>query len=239
MTPRFLPPSAARRLTRFLAGLCAVLLLCACASTPPPPEWQANAHSALQSFTDAYLSGNTRVADADFNRAKAELARTGRPDLMARAELTRCAVRMASLEWDACAAYAPFAQDATPQEQAYAAYLAGRWTDVNPVLLPAHHQALVLGVRADKDHNNRPIPANRLIDMPDPLAQLVAAGVLLRTGHITPAEIMTAVDTASAQGWRRPLLTWLGVQRQQTLMAGDADMAARLQRRMDLIAAPK
>jgi hypothetical protein len=45
----------------------------------------------------AYLSGNTRLADFEFARAKQEIASTARPDLMARAELMRCATRVASL----------------------------------------------------------------------------------------------------------------------------------------------
>ena len=66
----------------------AALLLSACASTPPPPDWQANAFSALKGFSSAYLSGNTRVAELALARARAEISRTGRADLLARAELT-------------------------------------------------------------------------------------------------------------------------------------------------------
>ena len=43
------------------------------------------------------------------------------------------------------------------------------------------------------------------------IERLVAAGVLLQTGRADPGVIAQAVDTASAQGWRRPLLAWLGV----------------------------
>ena len=44
-----------------------------------------------------------------------------------------------------------------------------------------------------------------------------------------------AVETASAQGWRRPLLAWLQWQRQQLLAQGDAAGAAAAQRRMDVV----
>jgi hypothetical protein len=43
------------------------------------------------------------------------------------------------------------------------------------------------------------------------------------------------VDTASARGWRRPLLAWLKVQQQRAQAAGDAEAAASLQRRIDLV----
>ena len=81
------------------------LLLSACASKPPPPDWQNNAFAALNSFTSAYLTGNTKVADFEFARAKTEVARTGRADLMARLELARCAAQVASLDLQPCADY--------------------------------------------------------------------------------------------------------------------------------------
>ncbi|MDO8249253.1 MAG: hypothetical protein Q7T78_05970, partial [Rhodoferax sp.] len=91
------------------AILGAALLLTACASKPAPPDWQANAFAALKGFSSAYLNGNTRLADFEFARAKTEISSTGRADLLARAELTRCAARVASLEFDNCAAYQPLA----------------------------------------------------------------------------------------------------------------------------------
>lgn len=223
------------------ALLSVTLLLGACAGKPAPPDWQANAHAALKDFSAAYLSGNTRLADPALARARLEISSTGRADLLARAELTRCAVRVASLEFDDCAAYQPLAAEAQPTEQAYAAFLNGRWTALDAALLPVQHQALVqqaISAQATK----QPAPgASPLGAMEDPLARLVAAGALLQSRRLSAADILVATETASAQGWRRPLLAWLGLQRQQASDGGDAAAAARLQRRIDLVlqAAPK
>ena len=54
----------------------AATLLGACASGPPVPDWQDNAKSALDRGTAAYLAGDTRVADVEFERARSEIART-------------------------------------------------------------------------------------------------------------------------------------------------------------------
>jgi hypothetical protein len=67
------------------------------------------------------------------------------------------------------------------------------------------------------------------------LSRLVSYAVALRRGDIAPVDFPKAVDVASAQGWRRPLLAWLGVQAKRATDAGDAEAAARLRRRMDLI----
>jgi hypothetical protein len=63
---------------------------------------------------------------------------------------------------------------------------------------------------------------------------LVAAGAALRAGQLTPEGIATATETASTQGWRRPLLAWLGVSIQRAQALGDTQEVARLQRRVAL-----
>lgn len=205
-----------------------VAAITGCASTPAPPAWQANAYGALQSFSSAYLGGNTRIADVEFARARNELSATGRASLVAQAELIRCATRVASLEFEACTGFQALAADVGPAEHSYAAYIAGRWQELDAALLPAHHRALLTRSPAgDK---------SQLAGIDDPLALLIAAGALLQNGRLTPADITLATETASEQGWRRPLLAWLGVQAQRAQQAGAHDAYARIQRRIGLVA---
>lgn len=203
----------------------AALMLSACASKPPEPSWRANAAGSLDSFTDAYLKGNSALAANDFARARSELASTGRADLVAHAELVRCAVYTASLAVGECTGFTALAQDATPAERAYAAYLAGQWQGLDPALLPAQQQPIARGT-------------GTLAAVPDPLSRLVAAGAMLQAGRIAPPDIAVAADTASSQGWRRPLLTWLGVAAQRARAAGDAAELARIERRIALAESP-
>jgi hypothetical protein len=63
----------------------------------------------------------------------------------------------------------------------------------------------------------------------------VAAGVLFESGRASPALMVLAVDTASAQGWRRPLLAWLLVQAERAEQGGDRPEAERLRRRIELV----
>ena len=220
------------------AGLCSALLLSACASRPPAPEWQAQAHSELQTFSQAYLRGNSRVAAQAFSRARSETASTGRAEQVARAELTRCAVQVASLAFDDCPGYLALASDTEPATRAYAQYLSGRWDGLDAAQLPEQHRALVRQAGAgvpSPEHGQSALSA--LSAIADPLARLVAAGALLRSGRLSPADIATATETAAAQGWRRPLLAWLGVQLTRANAAGPAskDQAQQIQRRIDLV----
>lgn len=212
---------------RTVLVLSATLLLAACAGAPPAPDWQGNAKGALDRALAAYLQGETRVADAEFANARRELGRAGRPDLLARAALVRCAAQVASLVFEPCTAFDALRADALAEDRAYADYLAGRLQPGDIALLPPQHRAMAAAGTAD------PVAALRAID--EPLARLVAAGVLLRDGRASPATLVLAVDTASTQGWRRPLLAWLGAQRALAEKAGDAHEAARLQRRIDAV----
>jgi hypothetical protein len=199
--------------------------LAGCGSKPKVPEWQMNAHGALERYVEAFMAGDSRVEGAEFSRARDELARTGDAGLVARAELTRCALRVASLVLEPCVGFDALRSDAPAAERTYADYLAGKAVPQDAALLPPAHRAVA---SASGDGN-----AAKAIS--DPLSRLVAAGVLFETGRASPDVLQMAVDTASAQGWRRPLLAWLGAQARRAEQAGAQDEAQRLRRRMALV----
>ncbi|KJS76490.1 MAG: hypothetical protein JM57_01785, partial [Comamonadaceae bacterium BICA1-1] len=71
------------------------------------------------------------------------------------------------------------------------------------------------------------------------LARLVAASVWLRAQRLDPEALALAVQTASEQGWRRPLLAWLRLQAGVAQQRGQAELAADALRRIEwLLAAP-
>ena len=77
--------------------------------------------------------------------------------------------------------------------------------------------------------------AHLLAPTDDPLSKLVSYGVKFRSGTITPADINAAVDVSSEQGWRRPLLAWLGVQEKRAEAAGDKAALEAIRRRIALV----
>ena len=207
----------AMKLSAVLAG---AGLLAACAIGPAPPDWQLDAQGAMQRSVAAYLEGDSRVEMVELARARSRLSRTGRADLLANAELLHCAAHVASLVFQPCAGFEALRPDATPAQRAYADYLRGQASAQDVPLLPEAQRTVASG------------NVGALKDIADPLSQLLAAGVLLQSGRASPAVIEQAINTASRQGWRRPLLAWLGVQLQRAEQGGDAEEAARLRRRM-------
>ena len=205
-------------------------LLSACASTPKPADWQLNAKGAMERAVAAYLEGNNRVATAELTKARGDISSTGRADLMARAELLACASRVASLVFEPCDGFDKLRQDAAPAERAYADYLAGKLAPQDITLLPKNQQ-----ISAIADVNST-LPA--IESIVDPLAKLVAAATVFQAGRASPALVQAAIDAASSQGWRRPLLAWLGVQLKLFEASGNPAEAERVQRRIALVLKP-
>ena len=217
-------------ITSKIALMATAIFLTACASGPKAPSWQLESKGAMERAIAAYLEGNTRVEVAERARARREISSTGRIDLIARAELLSCASRVASLVFEPCAGFENLRQDAPPAERAYADYLAGKLSPQDINLLPKEQQsgaqAAVLRVQT------------AIENIADPLGKLVAAGTAFQAGLASPALVQAAVDAASGQGWRRPLLVWLGVQFKLAEASGNAQEAARVQRRIALTLKP-
>ena len=209
----------------WLATACAgavVLALTACASASKPADWQLEAKGAAERSVAAYLQGNSRVEAVEFARARAAVSSTGQVELVARVELLRCASHVASLVFEPCAGFENLRQDAPVAERAYADYLSAVLQPQDAALLPPQQRtALSGGDTAVKS-------------ITDPLSQLVAAGVAFQSGRASPMLVQLAIDTASSQGWRRPLLAWLGVQASLLDKSGLAEEAARVRRRIAL-----
>lgn len=204
------------------------VMLASCSSGPVPPDWQLQARPAIEAAVKAELDGDARAAQREFERGQALIARTGQPALIARAELMRCAARTASLDFAPCDGFERWRGDAAPAEQAYADHLAGKAVDKAQIeRLPAAQRDAAAAIASRG--------AASLQGIEDPQSRLIAAALLFRAGLADPATITLAADTASAQGWRKPLLAWLGVLALRAERAGEAEAAAQLRRRIELV----
>jgi hypothetical protein len=213
------------------ALLVLVLVLSACASAPPPPDWQAGAASALDGAVSAYLNGDSRQQALQTDLARREITRTGRPALMARAELMLCAAATASLVFEPCTRFDVLRADADPAELAYAQHLAAQPLPRDGIeRLPEAQRIAATAIAA-----RQPPRAETIGAIDDPLSRLIAVAALFQAGQASPELIALATETASAHGWRRPLLAWLKVQQARAQQAGDLEEVRRLARRVELV----
>lgn len=199
-----------------------LLGLVACSSPPPAPDWLLSAESALAGHDRLWLTGLDQGAASQLALARAAVARTGDASQMARLELHVCALHLASLQGGDCPAFAPLAADAGRPENAYANYLAGRLDPADSEQLPP---AQALAWRQPESWQQ----------IPDPLSRLVAAAALLAAGRLPPTAIADVIETAAGQGWQRPLLAWLNLERERLQRAGETSAAAAIERRIGRI----
>jgi len=212
----------------------AVLLMtiaCAGCSVAPVPAWQADTHDALESFRETYLAGNAKLAARYFAQARSSVSATGRPDLVARVELVRCGTGTAALDFDACGGYEVLQADATTADQAYGRFLRNGPDPADAAQLPEQYRDLAATKDADAQNG-------ALAKIEDPLSRLVAAGALFHAGRLSPKGLSTATDTASAQGWRNPLLAYLNVGLKRAEEAGDAAAVEAARKRIQLLLNP-
>ncbi len=201
------------------------LLLAACA-TPPPPQWQAEARKSIEQYQGAFLRGESKLADRYFAEAQTALASGADPELMHSAALVRCALGTATLDFELCASIARSAMGA--EDRTYLAFLNGAWRNLDVDALSTQYRNVVKR-RNDAERNRA------LTEIADPLSRLIAAGVLYKLGQISPAGIDSAIDAASSQGYRRPLLAWLIVRENLPATAADPALLRRVRERIKLL----
>lgn len=182
------------------AGL---LLLTACGSGGPPvPDWKSDSVDFIERYKKHALLGENTLAERFFQQALRATGGAGRVGETGRLWLVHCATRRASLLDDDCSEYADLAKvDTSAEDRAYYQFVTLNWSGLGAAKLPAHYAALV---KSEPARINAQIAAIK-----DPLSRLLAASLVTLRGQADHATLVLAMETASAQGWRQPLLTYL------------------------------
>ena len=205
----------------------------------PVPQWQGASAQASTRGVQAYLVGMTPVARLEFERARSALSSTANLEAVANLELLQCAVRAASLESVYCAP----SIDASAMSQAqlvYRDYLNGQLpSDQQRALLPNAQQQVALAIGSGG--NVAGVVADLVQAAQQPgtqlLSALLACGIAQQHKRASLEVAMQAVDMASAQGWRKPLLAWLRVQATLADEAGHQQLAQQSRQRIALLVA--
>lgn len=212
-----------------LLALAGLILLTACGSGgPPPPDWKTDSADLILRYQKYALLGENTLAERYFQQAVAATGGAGRVADTAHLWLVRCGIRRAMLIDDACTEYAELARiEPNAADQAYYRFVTLDWEGLDASLLPPQHQDL-LRTPAGK----RP---ETLARTDDPLARLLDASLLVMRQEADATTLAIATETASSQGWRQPLLTFLKLQQKQAVAQGNTAEQGRLEQRIRLV----
>ena len=209
-------------------SLLTVFALSACGSGASVPDWQIDAQTAMQRYARYFLEGQVQRADTSFSQARKAVAATGNINAVGHLELVRCGLHTAALDFAPCTGYNQLAALSTdPTDAAYARFISGDWQGLNRALLPPQYAAFAAATAPNPSETQRLIGA-----INDPISRLIATGLSVRRGTLDDVTLQAAIDTASAQGWRRPLLTYLTLQQQRTT---DPTLLAAIRTRIQLV----
>jgi len=210
-------------------AIASLVLLTACGSGgPPPPDWKSDSADLIERYKKHALLGENTLAERYFQQAVTATGGAGRVADTARLWLLRCATRRAMLIDDACTEYADLARiEPNAADHAYYQFVTLRWDAIDVSLLPSQHRDLVRAPAGKRQET--------LGRIADPLARLLDASLLVMRKESDAATLAQATETASSQGWRQPLLTYLKLQEKQAAAQGNADELARLAKRIQLV----
>ena len=214
---------------KILTAISSLILLAACGSGgPPPPDWKVDSADLIDRYKKHALLGENTLSERYFQQAVSATGGAGRAADTARLWLVRCATRRAMLIDDACTEYADLASiEPNATDNAYYQFITLRWDITDASLLASHHRDLVRAPTGKKQA--------LLSQVSDPLARLLQASLLIMRQESDMATLTLATETASSQGWRQPLLTYLKLQEKQAEALGNRAEQTRLTKRIQLV----
>ena len=183
--------------------LAILLIMAACGSNKPPvPGWKTDSVDFIERYKEHALLGENTLAERYFQQALRATGGAGRVGETGRLWLVHCATRRASLLEDDCSEYADLAKiETSAEDRAYYQFVTLNWSGLDAAKLPPQYVALV---KADASRLNAQIAA-----IEDPLSRLLAASLVTLRRQADHETLVLAMETASGQGWRQPLLTYL------------------------------
>ena len=205
------------------------VLLSACGGGPRAPDWKRDSVSLIEKYKKAELKGENKLAERYFEQAQAAAGSAARIEETARLHLVRCATRQASLGFEPCNGYLEFARLGTsPEDEAYHRFLTGQWDKLDGGKLPEQYRDFLA--------NRDPVRNLEILGrISDPQSRLVAISIAVLRKQADDATLKLAAETASEQGWSKPLLVYLKLLENRASLKEDKAEVEKLRTRIKLV----
>jgi hypothetical protein len=207
------------------------LLLAGCGSKRIP-DWTYTGYNQLEDFKKSYLAGDDKIAVLHFSKGLEEIKKSGDLDILAKAYLTKYAVQTAVLEAIDDDMYLKIAAaQSMPENGNFHNFLKGNVDQVESRFLPKQYRDLM---EAFRKGNIADIPAE-CTKIEDSLSRLIAIGIIIQYREYGEELLQSAVDTASANGWKKALLVYLEKLADYYKVKKEPEKADSVRKRIDLM----
>ncbi|HPC86596.1 MAG TPA: hypothetical protein P5238_04145 [Smithellaceae bacterium] len=212
--------------------LTVALMICACGGAGQIPVWKEKGYSQLEEYKTSFLTGREASTEPHFEKARKEIASGNDIGLLTIAYLTRYALHTASLEpFDASEFAKLYRLEPRPADMAYCHFLKGNFSAVDAKELPARYSGVLKAALS----RNVQTAGREIAGIDDSLSRLIACGVWTRYLPADEKILQIGIDTASANGWRRPLWAYLERLQNYYLETGDPTKANSVAERLKLL----
>jgi hypothetical protein len=207
------------------------IFLCACGSQPIP-QWKDTSFRQLENYKVNFLADKEDATEPHFAKAKKAASSNNDLQLLATVYLTKYALKTAALEdFDDSDFIRIDKLQPDAAARSYYNFLKGNLSAVNAGLLPANYSR-IFPLMATKDM----AAVKREISLiGDPLSLLITCGVWVKYLPSDESILQLAIDTAAAQGWRRPLWAYLTRLQKYYFDHQEPDKAEKIKERLDLL----
>lgn len=201
-----------------------ILLAFSGCSSQPAPAWQQDGNTTMTNFINAYMEGKSKFADNYYVKLVESLKLTADPDVMVVAPLTKCAMKIAMMEDYGCEEAQPYLATLKKKENIrYLNFVLGKGSD-----LPSKYKDFHTSTCSPELVNLK------IKKLDEPLSKIIASSITVRNKCYDERTLIKAIDTASAEGWKRTVLTYLDLLLKFYEEKSDPEKAEIIRQRIEL-----
>jgi hypothetical protein len=209
-----------------------LLFICACSSSQPIPQWKDTASRQLENYKTNFLTDKEDADEPHFIKARNAIASNNDLQMLAKAYLIKYALHTAVLEdFDDSDFLRIDKLEPNAANRAYYDLLKGNISQLNEAKLKPVYQKLLRLMR-DK---NLSVAAREISSIDDPLSRLIACGIWVKYMPYNEDVIKLAINTASQDGWKKPLWAYLTKLQKYYLDRQETDKAETIKERLELL----
>lgn len=209
-----------------------LLFIYACGGSQPIPQWKDTTSRQLENYKINFLTDKEGIDEPHFIKARNAISSNNDLQLLAKAYLMKYALHTAVLEdFDDRDFLRIDKLEPNVANRAYYDLLKGNISQLNEANLKPAYQKL-LHLMRDK---NVSAATKEIASIDDPLSRLIACGIWVKYMPYNENIIKLAIDTASQDGWRRPLWAYLNKLQKYYLDRQETDKAETIKERLELL----